>query len=79
MRESRFWELMDDEFGPGYARSVAGHQVLGAVGDRTADEALAAGVPAREVWTAVCDQMGIPPQRRLGADKPAGEARPDDV
>ncbi len=69
---------MDDEFGAGYAASVAHDQVLGALGGRTADEALAAGVPPADVWEAVCAAMDVPPSRRLGANPktpPAGPSR----
>lgn len=68
VRHSDFWRLMDDEFGAGYARTLAGDQVISALGDRTASEALAAGVPPRDVWVAVCDHMHVPPERRLGID-----------
>ncbi|PID53281.1 MAG: hypothetical protein CSB46_09040 [Micrococcales bacterium] len=35
---------------------------------RTAEEALEAGVPPRQVWEALCDAMDVPVQRRLGKD-----------
>ncbi len=69
VRHSEFWRLMDDEFGAGYARSVASDQVLAALGSRTAAEALEAGVPPREVWAAVCEAMHVPEERRLGVDR----------
>lgn len=71
VRHSDFWRLMDDEFGPGYARTLASDQVVAALGNRTAAEALRAGVPPREVWDAVCDHMHVPPERRLGVDPAA--------
>ena len=66
---------MRDEFGAGYARSVASDQALTDLGGRTTDEALAAGVAPARVWQALCAAMDIPPGRRLGADPelpPAG-------
>ncbi len=74
MRHSQFWELMDAEFSPGYARSIARDQVIGALGGRTAEQALAAGTRPREVWEALCDALDVPPERRLGPDlrEPAG-------
>jgi len=39
VRLSDFWRLMDDEFGAGYARSLARDHVLGALGNRTAAQA----------------------------------------
>jgi hypothetical protein len=59
---------MDDEFGAGYARSVASDQVLAALGSRTATEALEAGVPPRDVWDAVCEAMHVPLERRFGLE-----------
>ena len=40
MRLSRFWELMNDEFGESYASSLARGHVLHALGDVTVLEAL---------------------------------------
>lgn len=48
------------------ARSVAKDHVFGVLGERTADQALAAGVPAREVWFAVCDAFDVPTTLRWG-------------
>lgn len=68
MRMSQFWSLMEGEFGAGYAHTLARHQVLGSLGDRTAEDALGAGIPPREVWHALCDAMDVPEERRLGED-----------
>lgn len=63
---------MDEEFGAGYAPTLASQQHLTALNGRTVDEALAAGVLPRVVWQAVCEQMAIPESRRLGVDHPSG-------
>ncbi|MGW5241300.1 DUF3046 domain-containing protein [Monashia sp. NPDC004114] len=68
MRMSHFWTLMDDEFGPAYAGSLARDHVIGALDNRTVVQALADGVPPRQVWEALCDDMDVPPERRLGRD-----------
>jgi hypothetical protein len=68
VRLSDFWRLMDDEFGAGYARSLARDHVLGALGNRTPAQALEAGIGPREVWLALCDDMDVPESRRLGKD-----------
>jgi hypothetical protein len=68
VRLSEFWRLMDDEFGAGYARSLARDHVLGALGNKTAGQALESGVGPREVWFALCDDMDVPASRRLGKD-----------
>ena len=75
MRHSDFWRLMDDEFGPAYARSVASDQVIAALGGRTPAEALEAGTGPRDVWDAVCEAMHVPVERRLGVH-PDAAARP---
>jgi hypothetical protein len=68
VRISDFWRLMDDEFGAGYSRVLSNSLVLAGVGGRTADQALSAGVPPRQVWLALCDVQDVPPERRLGRD-----------
>ena len=68
MRLSDFWRLMDEEFGPAYSRVLAADLVLGALGGRTAADALRAGVEPKAVWLAVCDIQEVPPERRLGRD-----------
>ncbi|MBP6995015.1 MAG: DUF3046 domain-containing protein [Phycicoccus sp.] len=68
MRLSRFWDLMDEEFGEGYSRSLAGRHVLGSLGGRTALQALDDNVAPREVWLALCDDMDVPEERRFGKD-----------
>jgi hypothetical protein len=65
---SDFWRLMDDEFGSGYSRVLSSSLVLAGVGGRTAEQALSAGVPPRQVWLALCDVQDVPQERRLGRD-----------
>lgn len=64
MRLTEFWSRMEDALGAGYARFWASSQVLGGLGNRTVDEALAAGVPAKEVWAAVWKDLGLPARER---------------
>jgi hypothetical protein len=71
MRLSEFWVLMDDEFGAAYARLLARTHVLGSLGGRTAQEALEAGERPRTVWLALCGDMDVPDERRLGRDRPS--------
>lgn len=68
MRRSEFLRAVEDEFG---ARSVAlmSDLVLGAVGGRTASEALEAGVPPRDIWVALCAEMDVPVERRYGVGR----------
>lgn len=68
MRNREFWQLVEEVFGATYGRTLAADQVLTALGDRTVDEAIEAGVEPREVWHALCDAMGVPDERRWGND-----------
>jgi hypothetical protein len=64
MRLTEFWALMDEQFGAGYARSMAVDYRLPALGS-TVTEALEAGVSAKAVWQAVCAEFEVPSNRRL--------------
>ena len=68
VRMSHFWTLMEDEFGAAYAGSLARDHVIGALGNRSVVQALADGVAPREVWEALCEDMDVPAERRLGRD-----------
>jgi hypothetical protein len=57
---------MQAHFGPVRASSVAKDHVFGVLGDRSADEALAAGIDARQIWFAVCDAFDVPESLRYG-------------
>lgn len=69
MRLSEFRQAIKDEFGDGYGLVVTRDLVLPAYG-RTADQALSAGVPARDVWLALCVEVDVPEHRRYGAGLP---------
>ena len=73
MRLSEFWFAMNEEFGEAYARVITRDLALAPLGSRTADEALGAGVPAKDVWLAICDAQDVPLSRRhgVGQRKPA--------
>lgn len=66
MRLSEFRRAVADEFGEVYGRALVRDLVLSALGDVTAEHAIAAGVPVREVWLALCADMDVPSQRRYG-------------
>ena len=66
MRLSEFWLAMADEFGEAYGRVLAHDVVLAAVGGMTAEQAIAAGVPPRQIWLALCDLQDVPLNRRYG-------------
>jgi hypothetical protein len=66
VRLSEFWLAMADEFGEAYGRVLARDVVLAAVGGITAEQAIAAGVPPRQIWLALCDLQDVPMNRRYG-------------
>jgi DUF3046 family protein len=59
VRLTEFWRRMEERFGAVYARSLAADYRLPMLG-ATVDEALAAGVEARDVWRAVCAEFEMP-------------------
>ncbi len=64
MRHTEFWERLETALGVGYARSWATLYVMADLGGRTAQEALDAGVPPKEVWRAVWAALELPPKDR---------------
>jgi hypothetical protein len=64
VRQTEFWERMRGQFGEAYAESVAQDYVIGSLGSRTVNQALADGEDAKVVWRAVCDAFHIPEIRR---------------
>ena len=71
MRTSEFRLAVAAEFGDQYGRALLRDLVLDGLGGRTADQALAAGVPERLVWAALCEAMDVPVERRHGVGLPA--------
>ena len=69
VRNSDFTRLVDDEFGAGYGRTLVRDHVIGALGHRTAEQALAAGEQPRTVWLALCEAMEVPRERWLGREE----------
>ncbi len=70
MTRSEFARAIADEFGDAYGRTLVRDLVISSLGDRTADEALIAGTPPREVWLALCGAMDVPRERWYGAGRP---------
>jgi hypothetical protein len=62
VRQTEFWYLMRKQFV--YAQSVAKDYVLGNLGERTVERALADGVDAKVVWRTVCDAFNVPENMR---------------
>jgi hypothetical protein len=64
MRLTDFWERLEAALGPAYARSWAHDHVISALGGRTVDEAIAAGIETVDVWRAVHAALELPPRDR---------------
>lgn len=64
MRHTEFWSRMEDALGTGYYRSWASQVVMADLDRRTAQEALDAGVPPKQVWAAVWRQLDLPERDR---------------
>jgi DUF3046 family protein len=59
MKLTEFWRRMEQRFGGSYARSLAADYRLPALGS-TINDALAAGMDAKDVWQAVCAEFEMP-------------------
>lgn len=68
MRRSEFLRAVEAEFGA-RAPFLVGDLVLTSVAGRTAEEALRAGVPPRDIWLALCEETDVPASRRYGAGR----------
>jgi hypothetical protein len=68
MRRSEFDRAVAEEFGP-KGGALTTDLFLSALGDRTAAQALKAGVTPREVWLALCAETDVPPERRYGVGR----------
>lgn len=66
MRLSEFRVAVSDEFGDAYGRMLMQDLGLSELDGRTAAEAIANGVDAREIWLALCRATDVPPERWYG-------------
>ncbi|MFC5287710.1 DUF3046 domain-containing protein [Actinokineospora guangxiensis] len=64
MRITAFRSRLAEEFGPLRADTIARDHVFAALGSRTVDQALDAGISTKEIWRAVCDSFEVPAERR---------------
>ena len=64
MRITVLRQRMAEEFGPVRADVLARDHVFSALGSRTVNEALHAGVSTKEIWRVVCTDLDVPLERR---------------
>jgi hypothetical protein len=69
VRISEFRFAVAEEFGA-HGRALVREMRLGAVDGLTAEEALATGRPAGEVWAALCRENDVPVDRWHGRGLP---------
>ncbi|MHB1740175.1 MAG: DUF3046 domain-containing protein, partial [Actinomycetes bacterium] len=75
VRNSDFRTRMGAALGPAHVDSFVADHVMGALGGRTAGQALADGEDLQLVWDAVCTELGIPAALRYGPDDPPARSR----
>lgn len=63
MNHSELWESIEAVFGSAYGRSLMRDLYLAKLG-MTGEAALEAGVPPRDVWHALSDDMGVSDDKR---------------
>lgn len=64
MRETELWRRLEQHLGAGYAQVWAEQQVLADLGGRTVVEALASGLPPKEIWRACWAALALPARER---------------
>jgi hypothetical protein len=64
VKHTEFWGRMEAALGSAYARSWAHDFVMAELGDRTVEQALAAGLPPKQVWLAVWRALELPMSER---------------
>lgn len=66
MRLSEFRHAVTEEFGEAFGVALLRDLILDDLGDVSCEQALAAGVPPRQVWRALCRSCDVPESRRYG-------------
>ena len=64
MREADLRARLENHLGPGNSLMWSDTVVLGALGQRTVTQALAVGVPCKQIWLAAWEALELPPRER---------------
>ena len=64
MKETELWLRLESQLGPGYGRVWAAEHNLAELRGRTVVQALADGLPAKQVWRAVWKELELPDRER---------------
>ena len=70
MRLSKFHQLMNDEFGAGFAAVLLNDLILSEFSDKNALAAIKAGEDPRKVWLAICQASDVPKEYWQGRNTP---------
>ena len=66
MKLSRFYELVEDEFGQGFSQVVLNDTRLIEFQDKTPQQLISEGGDTREIWLAICRAQQVPEARWHG-------------
>lgn len=69
MKLSRFFELVQDEFGEQFSAVVLNDTRLDLLADQTPQQLLDSGEDPRAIWLAICQQLAVPQERWQGRNK----------
>ena len=69
MTLSRFFELVQDEFGEQLAEVILSDTRLDHLADQTPRQLIQAGEDPKTIWLAICDQLSVPADSRQGKNK----------
>jgi len=75
MKVSEFRRAVDEEFGEAHGRVLVNELVIDALGGRTAQQALDAGVPTADVWVELCRANDVPADRWHGRGRETASRR----
>ena len=64
MKETELWARLEAALGAGYFRVWASEFSLADLGNRTVDQALAAGLPSKTIWRAAWAALELPARDR---------------
>jgi len=64
VKETELWQRLEHQLGAAYARVWAAEYSLAELQNRTVDQAVADGVPAKTVWRAVWAALELPARDR---------------
>jgi hypothetical protein len=64
MKETELWARLQQHLGAGYYRVWAAEHNLADLGGRTVVEAIAAGVPSKDIWRAAWSALELPARER---------------